>query len=576
MRDLTLRKKMRDIGIGGIIIRLFLAWFIIAFLIVPNISLVISIFFKNGEFSLDVFRKLVSSQRALKSLRNSFVLALSMVVSVNIIGTLLVLFTDYFDIKGAKLLKAGYMTTLIYGGVVLCTGYKFIYGSSGIFTQLLLAIDPAINPNWFSGYFAVIFIMTFACTSNHVIFLSNAIKGMDYQIIEAARNMGASFWNILFRVVFPILKPTFLAITILTFLTGLGAMAAPLIVGGQQFQTINPIIMLFAQSSYSKEIAALLSLVLGIATVILLFVMNKVEKGGQYFSIAKTKTTMVKQKIENPLANIVAHGLAYLLFLVYVTPIVLVVLYSFSDSISIKSANLSVQHFTLDNYLALFTSPGAYKPYLNSFFYSLFAAIVVVVIVTLVSRIIHKSKSKFGAILEYSMLIPWLLPSTLIALGLMGTYDKSNFLVGNNVLIGTPIILLIAYVIIKLPFSLRMIKAAFFGLDANLEESAKCMGASPFYIMRRVIIPIIFPVILAVIVLNFNSLLADYDLTVFLFHPLLQPLGIVIRNASDETASLNAQSMVFVYSVVLMIISALALYFTTRDRAGRKIAKRSR
>lgn len=50
-------------------------------------------------------------------------------------------------------------------------------------------------------------------------------------------------------------------------------------------------------------------------------------------------------------------------------------------------------------------------------------------------------------------------------------------------------------------------------------------------------------------------------MTVFLYHPLLQPLGIVIKAASDEAASIDARAMSFVYTVVLMILSSIALYF---------------
>lgn len=563
MKKLNLKEKFKGIGITGIVIRAFLIWFVIAFLIYPNVNLLMNVFFKNGEFSTSVFSKLLSSERAMRSLLNSFILAVSLIITVNIVGTLLVVFTEYFDIKGAKILKIGYMSTLVYGGIVLCTGYKFIYGTNGVFTKLLLHINPNINPNWFTGYFAVIFIMTFACTSNHIIFLTNAIRDIDYQIIEAARNMGASFRTVFFQIVMPVLKPTFFAVTILTFLTGLGAMAAPIIVGGDSFQTINPMIIIFAKSSYSKEIASLLSIILGVVTIILLLIMNKFEKGGKYISISKTKSKMVKQKIINPIGNFIAHFLAYILFIIYTVPILLVIVYSLSNSSSIKSAALPFKSLTLENYKTLFIDVNAFKPYLISIVYSLLAAIIVAIISVLVSRIIHKSKGKFAAMLEYSMLIPWLLPGTLIALGLMTTYDTPRILVGNKVLIGTAGILLLAYVIVKIPFSLRMIKAAFFSVDESLEESARCMGASAFYIMRRVILPIILPSILSVIVLNFNSMLTDYDVTVFLYHPLLQPLGIVIKNASDEDANINAQVMSFVYTVVIMIISTAALYFTS-------------
>lgn len=91
------------------------------------------------------------------------------------------------------------------------------------------------------------------------------------------------------------------------------------------------------------------------------------------------------------------------------------------------------------------------------------------------------------------------------------------------------------------------------------------MGAKPFYTMRKVILPIIMPVVLSVVVLNFNGLLSEYDLSVFLYHPLFQPLGIVIKLATDETATTDAQAMAFVYTVILMIISTIALWLGRYD-----------
>ena len=44
------------------------------------------------------------------------------------------------------------MTSLIYGGVVLATGYKFVYGPYGMITRVLQHIIPSLDPNWFIGY----------------------------------------------------------------------------------------------------------------------------------------------------------------------------------------------------------------------------------------------------------------------------------------------------------------------------------------------------------------------------------------------------------------------------------------
>ena len=157
---------------------------------------------------------------------NSLKLAVCLVITVNIVGITIVLLTEYFDIKGAKILRLGYMTTMIYSGVALVTGYLFLYDSDGIITTQLAKIFPNMNKNWFSGFRAVLFTMTFACTSNHALFLRNAIRGIDYNTVEAARNMGAGPFKVLFKVVFPTLVPTIFSLTVMTFITGLCAMSS--------------------------------------------------------------------------------------------------------------------------------------------------------------------------------------------------------------------------------------------------------------------------------------------------------------------------------------------------------------
>lgn len=540
---------------------IILTWFVAVFLILPNANILYTTFFADGAFSIEPFQKLLSSERAMKSLVNSFILGITLVITVNIVGVFLVLVTDYFDIKGSKLLRIGYFTTMIYGGLILVAGYQFIYGNTGFLTTLLVKIFPTMNPDWFIGYPAVVFVMTFASTTNHIIFLSNAIRSIDYQTIEAAKNMGASPWEILARIVFPVLRPVLTTLSVLLFASGLGALSAPLIVGGKDFQTISPMILTFANSMGSRDLAALLAIFLGITQIMLLFVITKSEKKGFYMSVSKVKTKIVKQKIDNKAGNIIVHFIAYILFAIYVLPIAAVIIFSFTDTYSISTGTLSWGHFTLENYIKILTDATAYEPFVISIIYSGLTAIIVVAAMLFIARLIHKYNNKLTTTLEYLFHIPWLIPGILMALGLIITFDKPMPIIGNMVLTGTLSLLLIAYVIEKIPFTLRILKAAYYSFDSSLEDAAKNLGARPFYTFIRVILPIVLPTTLAILALNFNSLLADYDLTVFLYHPLYQPLGIVIRNNTDPTASIDAKAMNFVYSVILMAISAIVIYF---------------
>src|SRR5690554_3067181 len=173
------KKNLTLILFGGLI-----AWAFIAFLIYPNINVVVRAFIVDGKFSLNSLSLVLNSKRAVQGLLNSVLLAVTLSITVNLVGIFIVLVTEYFDIKGSKILRLGYMSTLIYGGIVLVSGYVFVYGDNGMFTKVIQAIIPSYNTSWFTGFIGVVFVMTFSVTSNHMIFLRNVIKKVDYHSIE--------------------------------------------------------------------------------------------------------------------------------------------------------------------------------------------------------------------------------------------------------------------------------------------------------------------------------------------------------------------------------------------------------
>ena len=365
-------------------------------------------------------------------------------------------------------------------------------------------------------------------------------------------------------MVLPVLLPSLFAVTILTFITGLSAMSAPMLVGGTDFQTINPMIKQFADmtTTSAKSLSATLSLVLGLATMILLAILTAIERRGHYMSVSKVKTKIVKQKITNPVVNVLVHIYAYVLFVIYVIPVVLIVLFSFSDSAHIQMRQLDFTTFSLQNYVQLLSQNTAYRPFVVSIVYSALAAIIVGALVIVACRYIQKRRNSVSATaLEYSLMLPWLLPSTMIALSLMLAFNQPRWYMFNQPLIATLQLLLIGYIIVKLPFTMRMTKAAFFGLDDALEDASRNLGASGLYTFRRVIFPVLLPTVLAIAALNFNGLLTDYDISAFLHHPANPTLGVKIKSLTEEMGnSSDGVALTFVYAVLMMIISAVVLY----------------
>ncbi|MBR1496071.1 MAG: iron ABC transporter permease [Oscillospiraceae bacterium] len=572
---------------------LFFIYLFLGFMLLPCLNTLTSIFTtKNAAGETDrlaVVRFFFAG--TMKSfVWNSLKLAICLIVTVNVVGVSIVLLTEYFDIKGAKILRMGYMTTLIYSGVALVTGYMFLYANDGILTTALQNSFPNLNPNWFSGFNAVLFTMTFACTSNHMLFLRNAIRGIDYNTVEAARNMGAGPFKVLFRVVFPTLLPTLFSLTVMTFITGLCAMSAPTLLG---YDSINPEIVRLAGSSSADESfpqarAALLSIILACFTIILLTVLSSYERKGHYLSVSKTKAKLQKQKITNPVANVLAHIYAYVLFIIYMTPVVMIVIFSFQTYSAIRQKKLDLGSWTLINFFgkedyAYLTSRGTYKvregsisgvfsndATLNgirtSFVLSVCAAALACVIVVIACSYIFKHK-KTGTVLEYALLFPWLLPTILICYSYRVFFNNEVWYVfGQNLYYAdrVRILIVIAYTVTKLPFSLRMIKASFYAIDEELEDAAKNLGASPLRTFLRVKLPIILPSVLAVFALNFNALFTEYDMSATFASTYGTSYAMVIQAMTAEEGmygyNVNASGRRCASTVFIMIVSGLILY----------------
>lgn len=592
---MTLRPKpFQPIKMLQIIGGVFFAYLFFGFMLLPCLNTLTSIFtVKNAAGETDplaVIRFFLAGSMS-QYVWNSLKLALCLVITVNVVGISIVLLTEYFDIKGAKILRLGYMTTLIYSGVALVTGYMFLYASDGIITTQLKDAFPNINVNWFTGFNAVLFTMTFACTSNHALFLRNAIRGIDYNTVEAARNMGAKPFKVLWKVVFPTLLPTLFSLTVMTFITGLCAMSAPTLLG---YDSINPEIVRLAGSSVADEAfpqarAALLSIILACFTILLLTALSSYERKGHYLSVSKTKAKLQKQKITNPVANVLAHIYAYVLFIIYMTPVVMIVIFSFQTFSAVRMRKLDLSQWTLVNYFgkqdySYLTSRGTYKiregsisgVFSNeatlsgiqmSFVMSVIAAALACVIVVVACNYIFKHK-KTGTILEYALLFPWLLPTILICYSYRTFFNSSDvwYVFGQNLYYAdrVRILIVIAYTVVKLPFSLRMIKASFYAIDEELEDAARNLGSGPVRTFLKVKLPIILPSVLAVFALNFNALFTEYDMSATFASTYGTTYAMVIQSMCREEGlygyNVNASGRRCASTVFIMLVSGLILY----------------
>ena len=561
---MSVKKKLSILR--NVLIFTAIAWFLVTFLIVPVLSTVKTTFFTDGAFSMQSVQKLLSSERVKRSLSNTYKMAFWSFVTVTINGVFQVLVTEYFDIKGSKLLELAFMTPLLYGGISLVTGYNYVYASNGVVTKLLASWIPGMNVNWFTGFTGVLFVHTFAMTTSHILFVKTAFKDIDYSTIEAARSLGCSSIQTFFKVALPVVKPAMFSASILLILSALNSFAAPSMLGGKSFYMINSMILTL-NGLRSYDLSALLSLILAVTCIVLLLIMNWLEKRSAYLSVSKVSTRLRKTKIRNPVVNVLVHAASYILSLLYLLPIGVIVLYSFGDSKSISTASFP-RSFSLDNYIRVFSTGTTIKTFLNSVKLSLIAVAIVLFISVASSLAIKKHPGKLTKLLELTLLIPWMLPATMLAVGMITAFSTPNLLTFGKVLLGGFWLLPIAYTVCKIPSSMRLVRASLYAINDSHEQAAHSLGAGALYTFRRVVLPAIIPTVASVGAITFNSLLSEYTVSALLYNVSNVPLGIVLRTP-DMNVDPNSEANMLVYIVVLMAISAVTLILTRKYRTAR-------
>ena len=543
-----------------------LAWSILAFLYAPLGSVLGAAFGREGTSAADTIARLAGARNVRAALWNTFWMASVTVITVNIVGLFQVAVLEFFYVRGAVFLKIAYATPLVFGSVTAITGYNFVYGDKGVITELLSFVVTDLDRDWFRGWPAVLIAHTFLMTQYHFLFLRAAVRRVDFSTVEAARSLGASPMLALISVVLPVIRPTVFAVSLLVLLGALTSLAAPAILGGRNFRMLNQMI-LGLNSIRRQDMAAMLALLLGILSLLVFLVLRWIERRQTFVGGAKTPAPMQKIQLKNPISRFALSITAWVLCAIYATPVVFTILFSFAPSQSIAT-DILPSSLTLANYISVLSEQETLEPMVNSIVMSLMAIAVVLCLAVFAGRLISRTRSLWSGLVEFSLFIPWVLPSSLVAIGLILAFDAPNILVGGEVLLGSYAILPIAYGILIVPMMVRLIGAAMAGLDPSLEHAAQSLGAGPLTRFMRVTLPILAPVLILVSALSFNDLVNEYTVSAFLYNPNNRPLGVAIAGFATSNDPENLAKGL-VYAALVMSVSFVVIMLADRLGLGR-------
>lgn len=543
-----------------------LLWAIVAFLYVPLASVFGTAFGGEEASVAETVARLAGARNVQEAVWNTLWMTAATLVTVNLVGLFQVVVLEFVQVRGSGILKIAYATPLVFSSVTAITGYNFVYGDTGMVTELVSRVWPGIDRDWFRGWLAVLIAHTFLMTHYHFLFLRAAVRRVDFATVEAARSLGASPMGALWRVVLPVIRPTIFAVSLLVLLSALTSFAAPAILGGREFRMLNQMI-LGLNSIRRQDMAAILALLLGAVSLVVFVALRWVERRQSYVGGAKTPMPMQKIALANPVARVAVTAIAWGLFVIYATPVVLTVLFSFAPSRSI-ALDILPSSLSFENYARVLGQSQTLDPLLNSLLMSIMAIGCVLVLSVFAAHIVARSRNLATTFLEFSLFIPWVLPASLVAIGLILAFDTPNPLVFGEVLLGSYAILPVAYGLLIVPMMVRLISAAMAGLDPSLDDAARALGAGPLQRFARVTAPLLAPVLILVSALAFNDLVNEYTVSAFLYNPNNRPLGVAIASLAGANDP-EQLAIGLVYTTLVMSVSFAVILVADRLGLGR-------
>lgn len=473
------------------------------FLVYPTIMLFSSGFFDvNGKFTLDNFKTFYQYEYYYQTLFNSLkIAAVTTIISV-IIGVPLAYLTTRYNIMFKKVINIMIVMSLMSPPFIGAYSWIILLGRNGSITNFFKGIG--INLPTIYGFNGIILVFVLKLFPYIYLYVTGALESIDSSLEEAAENLGMNKFKRMMTVTFPLIVPTIAAGAIMVFMTSLADFGTPMLIGEGY-----PVLPVLAYNEFVSEmagnpgLASALSMIIVLCSTIVLLVQKRYVSKKNYNMNALRPPAEVKLNVlPRIFGTLAAFLVAFLAFL----PNIVVIVTSFFKT----SGPLFVPGWSLDSYRTIFYKLG--RDIQNTFVYSGIAMVFIVIIGILVAYLATKRKSASSSILDLVVMFPYVIPGTVFGIGLVLAFKNPPLK-----LVGTAAILIISFVIRKIPYTVRSSSAILQQIDPSIEEASVSLGVNPMKTFFSVTARLMLPGIVSGAILSWISTINELSSTIMLY-----------------------------------------------------------
>ena len=535
----------RSIDLRIVLLALTAAFFL-ATIVYPLYLVLVKSFSSTTGFSLQNYVKVFSQDVNVRALWNSIWVSLLSTALCVVAGTLLAMLVVRTDIPGKSWLR---MLLLLPYGIPPFIGamaWAQLFGPAGYISKLYMSLTGAFSAPW-RIYSAAGVVIVLAVYQFPVVFItvSGALGRIDTSLEEAARMSGASPLRTLMHVTLPLITPAITASALLAFVGCISNFGIPALLGFRARFFVLTTRIYSALSIPDMPLATAMAVLLAIISGIPLILARRLERGQSKYTVISGKSvrpqTLSLGSLRIPIFALV---LAAALF-AGVVPLASMLLTSF---LRYWGAPLSLSNMTLNHYKYILNLPMAARAFRNSAMLAVAAATITMIAGSLVSYMSIKAKMRGAKVLDFIGTIPYAVPGTMVAIAMILAWSRPPL-----VLYGTIWVMLAAYLVHYMPFSLRTTNATLQQVHTSLEEAARMSGASWGRTMMDVVVPLIRPGLVAGWILVFMPALRELTISVLLWSQGAETIGVVIYNMQDAGYTQIAAALSTIVLLVILV-----------------------
>jgi putative spermidine/putrescine transport system permease protein len=258
----------------------------------------------------------------------------------------------------------------------------------------------------------------------------------------------------------------------------------------------------------------------------------------------------------------VIGGIALLAVLIIVTPVVVVVMTSFTENRSLKFPPTG---FSFQWYAQLF-DPVASRPIQkaasNSIEIACFSTLFGVLLATMASLGLARNRRTMARVADNLFMSPLVLPGITFGLAALVYFSLLGFRPSLNLIVA-------GHIVVTMPFILRTTTASLSQLDPALLDSSASLGASWLYTLRRITLPLIAPGIAAGAFLAFMASIDNVPVSLFLSNARTEVLPMRMWGMMESTLDVRVAAVsgiLIAAAFVLMLFMEWTVGLTRRMR----------